>query len=115
MTTGTPQIITKVYDLILYLVPQTAKFPRSQRYLLGERLETLFLDILEILLEATYLRDKVDLLSKANVKLERARYHVRLCKDLKLIDLKRYEVLSKMINDIGLQLGGWIKQQRSHV
>lgn len=111
--TGTPQIITKIYDLLLYLIPQISKFPRSQKYLLGDRLEIIILDVLEILLEATYSRDKAPLLSKANIKLEKARYYVRLCKDLKLMDLQRYQVLSKMINEVGIQLGGWIKQQKS--
>lgn len=109
----TPQIITKIYDLLLYLIPQISKFPRSQKYLLGDRLETICLDVLEILLEATYSRDKVSLLLKANVKLaEKARYYVRLCQDLKLMDLHRYKVLSNMINEVGGQVGGWIKQQK---
>lgn len=108
-----PQIITKVYDFLLYLVPQIAGFPRSERYLLGERLETTSFDVLEILLEACYAQSKLPLLQKTNIKLEKIRYYVRLCKDLKLISLHRYEVISKMVNEIGMQLGGWIKQQRS--
>lgn len=80
---------------------------------MGDRLESICLDVLEILLEATYSRDKAALLSKANVKLEKTRYYVRLCKDLKLMDLQRYEVLTKMINEVGIQLGGWIRQQKS--
>lgn len=109
----TLQIITKVYDLLLYVVPQISKIPRSQKYVLGDRLESIILDVLELLLEATYSRDKMPLLSKANIALEKVRYYVRLCKDLKFIDLHRYEVISKMINEVGIQLGGWIKQQRA--
>ena len=49
---------------------------------------------------------------KCNEDVEKKiRYFVRLCKDLKLISLHRYEVISKMIDEIGKQLGGWIKQQ----
>lgn len=111
--TSTPQIITKVYDLLLYVVPQISKIPRSQKYVLGDRLETIVLGVLELLLETTYSRDKMLLLSKTNIELEKARYYVRLCKDLKFIDLHRYETISKMVNDVGVQLGGWIKQQRA--
>ncbi len=110
--TKSPQIIAKMYDLLLYLVPQVSKFPRSQRYLLGERLELACFDVLELLIEAAYSREKTPLLHRANVTLEKARYYVRLCKDLKLVSLHRYEVVSKMLNDVGVQLGGWIKQQR---
>lgn len=106
-----PLIITKVYDFLLYLIPQISDLPRSQRYLLGDRLELASFDVLETLLDACYSPSKLTLLKTANVKLEKIRYYIRLCKDLKLINLHRYEVLSKMINEIGMQLGGWIKQQ----
>lgn len=105
-------IVAKMYDFLLYLIPQVSKFPRSQRYSLGERLENLSFDILELLLDALYSRDKTPLLHRTNIKLDKARHYIRLSKDLKLINLQRYEVLSKMINEIGIQLGGWIKHQK---
>ena len=60
---------------------------------------------------ATYSGEKLEILRRANIKLEQIRYHVRLCKDVKLVSLHHYEVMSKALNDIGVQLGGWIKQQ----
>jgi len=110
--TPAPQIIARAYDFLIYLIPQVAKFPRSERYLLGERLENAVFDFFEMLLSACYTREKVSLLQGANVKLEQARQYVRLCKDLRFISLHRYEAISKMVNEIGMQLGGWIKQQR---
>jgi len=112
MRQGAPQIITSMYDLLLYLVPQVSKFPKSQRYLLGERLESACFDVLELLISATYSQEKMQVLNKANIRLEQARYYVRLCKDLKLLSLHRYEVVSKKVNDVGVQLGGWLKSQR---
>lgn len=106
-------ILPHMYDWLRYLVPIVSRFARNQRYLLGERLESLSCDILELLIAAYYSRNKLALLQQANVKLEQARYYVRLCKDLRLMDLHRYEVMSKMLNDIGMQLGGWIKHQKA--
>lgn len=106
-----PFIITKVYDFLLYLIPQVSNLPRSQRYLLGDRIELAGFDVLEILLDACYSQSKLSMLKTANLKLEKIRYYIRLCKDLKLISVHRYEVLSGMVNGIGVQLGGWIKQQ----
>ena len=34
-------VITKVYDLVLWSCHHTAKFPRSHRFTLGDRLERL--------------------------------------------------------------------------
>ena len=50
--------ITKLYDLLLWMIPKLEKFPRNQKFLLGERIETLMLDILERLIEAAYSRSK---------------------------------------------------------
>ncbi len=111
--TKSPQVVTKMYDFLLYLVPQVSRFPKSQRYLLGDRLEVLSFQVLEFLLEATYSRNKSPLLQQANLGLEKTRYYVRLCRDLNLITFQRYEVISKMVNEIGVQLGGWMKQQKA--
>lgn len=107
-----PQIIAKTYDFLVYLLPQVAKFPRTERYLLGERLENACFAVFDLLLAACYTKEKVPLLQNANIKLEQARYYVRLSKDLRFISLQRYEVMSKMMNEVGAQLGGWLKQQR---
>lgn len=41
------------YRFILWLVPAVARFPRSQKFLLGDRIQGLALDVLEALIEAT--------------------------------------------------------------
>ena len=45
-------------QFILWLVPTVEKFPRSQKFLLGDRIQTTALDVLEALIEATYTRDR---------------------------------------------------------
>ena len=104
-------ILTKTYDLLLYLIPQLEKYPRSQKFLLGDRIETSLLDILENFIEAYYTerKFKLDILTKENIKLEKFRYLIRLSYNLKLISVKRYEFISQKINDIGIALGSWIK------
>jgi hypothetical protein len=39
---------------ILWLVPTVEKFPRSQKFLLGDRIRSTALGVLERLIEATY-------------------------------------------------------------
>lgn len=109
---NSPQVVTKVYDFLLYLIPQVSKFPKSQRYLLGERIENISFDILEYFLEAFYSKDKMPILNRINTNLDKTRHYIRLSKDLQLISLHQYETISKMVNDIGVQLGGWIRNQK---
>ena len=33
-------ILTKLQDLLVYLIPQPNKFPRDQKFVLGDRIET---------------------------------------------------------------------------
>jgi hypothetical protein len=106
-------VIQKMYDLIKWLIPQIAKLPRSHKFTLGDRITNLALDTLDLLVQAVYTRRKLELLKQANLNLERLRYMIRLCYDLKLFSLKGYEYVSREINEVGKQVGGWIKQQQT--
>ena len=48
-----------MYRFILWLIPAVEKFPRSQTFLLGDRIQSTALDVLERLVEATYTKSKV--------------------------------------------------------
>ena len=100
-----------MYDFVLWLLPHTAKFSRAHRFTLGDRMETGALEVLELLVEASYARDKQDLLRRANLRLERLRYLTRLAKDLKLISVAQYEFASRAMLTVGSEIGGWEKQQ----
>lgn len=104
--------LTRTYDLLLYIIPQLEKFPKSQRYLLGERIETLLLDIMDLIIRAVYTKNKTSFLREANLQIEKLRYLIRLVKDLKYLSIKRYEYVSKCLNEIGSEIGGWIRYQR---
>ena len=49
-----PVVITKHYNLLLWLMKQVPKFPRSHKFVLGDRIQNHALDILECLLEAAF-------------------------------------------------------------
>jgi len=104
-----PDSITLTYDLLKWSIPTIEKFPRSQRFLLGDRIENHILDVLELLISANYSREKIDCLRKANFKIEMLRFLWRLTLDLKYLNTRRYEYVSAMLNDIGRLVGGWIK------
>jgi hypothetical protein len=112
---GEVQAVIKVYDILKWLIPQISRFPRAHKFTLGDRITNLGLDVLMLLIDANYTRDKMEMLRKANLKLEHLRYLLRLCKDLELFSLKHYEYISREINEAGSQIGGWLKQQDKRV
>ena len=80
MRDTTPQAVQICHELLLWLIPQLDKFPRSRRFTLGERLETALLEVLERLVEAAYSQAnaKRPMLASANRRLEMARHLWRL-------------------------------------
>lgn len=104
-------IVTKVYDFTLYLIPQLEKLPRAQKFLLSDRIENLLLEILEDVIDAYYTKkeNKRQLLENINISLEKMRFLIRLTHDLRYINHEKYGIISAKINDIGSILGGWIK------
>ena len=100
------------YRFILWLVPVLERFPRSQKFLLGDRLQAAALDMLECLIEATYTRQRDAHLARANLGIEKLRFLCRLARDLQYLDLRRYEYASRCLDETGRRIGGWIKTHR---
>lgn len=106
-----PPIVIKAYDFTLWLLPRVQDFPRSSRFILGDRVIATMLDIVDGLIEASHRRDKRAVLEDVSAKLDRLRFLIRLSKDLKLLNLKRYEFAAGALTELGAMLGGWLKQQ----
>ena len=45
-------VITHAYDLLKYVKPQLEKFPRSQRFVLTDKIQTMLTDIMGMLIKA---------------------------------------------------------------
>jgi hypothetical protein len=105
-------VIDKVYDLVLWSCRHAARFPRSHRFTLGERMEIRLYDLLEILLRAKYKREKSALLQQANLELELLRFQFRLAKDLQCLNLKSFEHGVRSLDEVGRMVGGWLKSLR---
>src|SRR3989338_1832468 len=94
-----PKVITSAYDFIKWAIPHIAKFPRDQRYTLGDRIEGKLFYLLDLLIEAQYSKDKFGALKAANLGIEQMRHLFSLCYDLRLINLKTFEMIRKKIKD----------------
>jgi hypothetical protein len=97
------------YQLINWLMPAVERFPRAQRFLLGDRIQTTALDVLEALIEATYTRDRRAHLTRANLGLEKLRFFFRLAHEQRHLDARRYEHAARAIDEVGRLVGGWAK------
>lgn len=107
-------IYQKAYDLLLWLHPVINKFPKSQTFILRQRIENKVLDIIGSIIQANIAREKSAALAKASVELDELRTLVRLAKDLRFINLKQYETAAEKMNEIGKLLYGWMNRFKEH-
>lgn len=107
-------IFKKTYDLYKIFYGYREMVSKRNRYTIWQRCENLILDILENILKASHLlkADKFPVLEEASLKLNLLRVFLRLCKEVKAIDNKKYVLLQEMIDEIGRMLGGWIKSTK---
>ena len=100
------------YRFLLWLVPAVDRFPRSRKFLLGDRIQTTALDVLDALIEATYTRRRSGHLARANLGLERLRFFFRLAYDLRCLDGRRYEHAARCLDETGRRVGAWSRAHR---
>lgn len=107
-------IIQKTHDLIRWFVPLLNRLPRDFKFTLGARIHDQLYALLEGLIQAKYRRTRLVLLKELNVQLEILRHQTRLLHEFELFNAKRYEFVSKALNEIGMELGGWIRKEQKH-
>jgi hypothetical protein len=92
------------YELIL-------RFPKAQRYSLGNKCGDYLLRITELTLGSAAEPDvkiKLESIHKASNKLDILKLLIRLCKDCGCLSNKQYIAFESDLHGIGKQIGGWI-------
>ena len=108
-------IFKKSYDLYKTLHEYRNSIPKKDKFTIFERCENAVLDIIENILLASSQnpKDKLPTLNYINLKLNVLRVFIRLIKDVKAIDNKKYVHLQSIADEIGRMLGGWIRSTKS--
>lgn len=103
----------KVYDLLLYAGPQLEQFPKSQRVLAND-IRTTMLQILRLVVTLENKHYKKTTLGELDNEVDVLRHLVRLAhepeymRDKKpCLPMKKYEQMSRKINEIGKMIGGY--------
>lgn len=86
-------------------------FPKKSRYTLGDRIDSKFVLVLEMLSVAQYQSpaEKITMLGRTLVALDTLKFLLRVAWELHLFDDKKYGALSEGLAESGRQIGGWKK------
>ena len=106
------QVQQKVYDMMLYAYPALEQFPKSQKFSLAQDMKHCMDKIIRLVITANKKYTKKTTLQELDVEIAALKVYVRLAADLQYLPLKKYEVWSGMMVEIGKMVGGWIRSQR---
>ena len=111
-TTEELKILQKTYDMIQYAYICLRQFPKSEKFALAGEIKKVMSSLLRLIIQANKRYFKKTTLQDIDVELQTLKMYVRLSKDLEFLPIKKYEVWSRHLDEIGKMLGGWIKSQK---
>src|SRR5690554_5800438 len=89
------------YDLLLEIFLFTKEFSKEYKYTVGESLKKETIDLLTLIFRANSRSDKNAVLQQARESIEVIRLLIRLMKDLKQINLKRFVTVNQKVEAAG--------------
>lgn len=104
-------ILKKLFDFYKEATQSISSFPKTKRYSLGQKIDQVTLDMIELIITAGYqIREKkLSTLEKTSIKLDLLKMLVRLSWETKCSDNTSYQKLSSQLVEVGKMLGGWMK------
>ena len=101
-------VLAKWEEFTSWFLARTARWPKTVRFTLTQRLENNCLDIAEQLVLARYdRRRRPELLKTINLSLERLRLLLRISKQRQVMANKSFESAMRQIDEVGRMIHGW--------
>ena len=105
-------VVLKLKDAYNVWQLYLAQFPKANRFTLGSKIDSLFLDAIEYAFLASYSHtdERRILLNRGISKIDLVKLLLQLAWEIKAVDNKKYAHLSELFAEIGRMLGGWKRQ-----
>lgn len=92
----------ELYDAVV-------QYPKSEKFALGADTKNSFMRFYRLIIAAAKKYYKKTTLHDADVELFVLKHFIRMGFERRYMTMKRYEMLSGYLEEIGRMLGGWIK------
>jgi len=103
-------VFKKWYEILNWIMDRCERFPKSVRFSFTSRILNFSLDIMELVIEAIYTKQRAYILRRINLYIEKLRVFFRLSFQRNYLSVNQYEFISKELNEFGRMIGGWAKQ-----
>ena len=105
-------LLAKAKSCYLMWITFYETLPKIHKYTLGQKIDTLFIEVIEAISIATFLsrEEKLPWVRLAIRKTDTLKILLMVLWEAKSIDNKKYLALSVKVEEIGKMLGGWSGQ-----
>jgi hypothetical protein len=110
-------IYPATHDLLDWLVPHLEGWPRPQRFLLARQVLDSATGFYRLILRARKVNGqrRADTLLEADTELETLKALLRLGQERRYMSLGQYQHVSRMMVNVGRQLGGWRRSTKDRL
>jgi hypothetical protein len=104
-------LLHRIFEFYKLCYQYIQLFPKKDKYTLGQKIENLILDVFELIFLAANSRkeEKSNILQKTSLKIDLLKILIRLAKEIRALDIKKYIQLEQELQEIGKMLGGWMR------
>ena len=104
---------TRARELLQWMMPQLAAFPREHRHTVTDHMAGLVLQLHDALVAARHLEpaDRARTLLDADVRLDQLRQYLHMAWHWRWLSNGQYEHVSRQTDELGRLIGGWRRSQ----
>lgn len=99
----------KVIDMIEYGHTAVRQFPKAERHVLGAEIRHAMWQLLRLVVVCNKRYHKKTTMQDLDAELDLLRCQIRVATSLGYLEFRRYEHWSKLNDEIGRMIGGWMK------
>ncbi len=113
------KILAKTREMIGYGYAAIEQFPKRAKFSFGKEMEQIMLNTVRLVIRTNKKYYKKTTLQELDIEIATLKLYVRMAHEMRLsnshppfLPMKKYEIWSKKLDEIGRMLGGWIKSQK---
>jgi four helix bundle protein len=103
------KIRQKCEDMIHYAYIAVRQFPKAEKFTLVSEIKMTMWRLLRLIITCNRRYYKKTILQELDTELDVLRSQIRLAMELKFLSFKKYETWSRLLDEIGRMIGGWMK------
>lgn len=101
----------KILEMMEYGYSALKQYPKSERYAMVAEIKSIMYTILKLEITAQKKYTKKTTLQDLDIAVALLKSYIRISYDMRFLPLKKYDIWSEKVAEIGRMVGGWIKSQ----